>query len=67
LEPAYCRAPLWRELKARILELADSQRMLPVWILEEAHHLPAEFFRDLPDFLIPVLSSSKGSPSMLRS
>ena len=51
LEPAYCRAPLWRQLKARILELADSQQVLPVWILDEAHHLPAEFFRDLPAFL----------------
>jgi type II secretory pathway predicted ATPase ExeA len=51
LEPAYCRAPLWRDLKARILELADSQQVLPVWILDEAHHLPAEFFRDLPAFL----------------
>jgi len=51
LEPAYCRAPLWRELKARLLELAHSQQVLPVWILDEAHHLPAEFFRDLPAFL----------------
>ena len=51
LEPAYCRAPLWRDLKTRIVELADSQQVLPVWILDEAHHLPAEFFRDLPAFL----------------
>jgi MSHA biogenesis protein MshM len=51
LEPAYRRAQLWRELKARILELAHSQQVLPVWIIDEAQNLPAEFFRDLPAFL----------------
>lgn len=51
LEPAYRRAPLWRDLKARIRELADTKQVLPVWIIDEAQNLPAEFFRDFPAFL----------------
>jgi MSHA biogenesis protein MshM len=51
IEPAYRRAQLWRDLKARIRELADSQQLLPVWIVDEAQNLPAEFFRDFPAFL----------------
>ena len=51
ITPPFRRAQLWRELKTRILELADTQQILPIWILDEAHNLPAEFFRDLPAFL----------------
>jgi len=51
IEPAYRRAQLWRDLKARIQELNDSKNLLPVWILDEAQNLPFEFFRDLPSFL----------------
>lgn len=51
LEPAHRRAPLWRDIKARILELADVKNVLPLWIIDEAQNLPAEFFRDLPAFL----------------
>ena len=51
LEPAHRRAALWRDLKARIHELADGKGILPLWIIDEAHHLPVEFFRDLPAFL----------------
>lgn len=51
LEPAYRRAPLWRDLKARIRELADAKQVLPVWVIDEAQNLPAEFFRDFPAFL----------------
>ncbi len=51
VEPAYRRAQLWRDIKARILELADSKHILPVWIIDEAQNLPPEFFRDLPAFL----------------
>jgi MSHA biogenesis protein MshM len=51
LEPAYRRATLWREIKARIQELADAKGVTVVWIIDEAHHLPVEFFRDLPAFL----------------
>jgi type II secretory pathway predicted ATPase ExeA len=51
LEPPFRRAALWREIKAHILELADGKAMVPVWIIDEAHNLPVEFFRDLPAFL----------------
>ncbi|NEV62647.1 ExeA family protein [Thiorhodococcus minor] len=51
LQPAHRRAALWREIKARLLELADHQQVLPIWIIDEAQNLPPEFFRDLPAFL----------------
>lgn len=51
ITPPYRRAQLWRELKARIIELTDTQQILPIWIIDEAHNLPLEFFRDLPAFL----------------
>jgi len=51
LEPPYRRAALWCEIKARILELADGKGITVVWIIDEAHNLPPEFFGDLPAFL----------------
>jgi type II secretory pathway predicted ATPase ExeA len=51
LEPAYRRAQLWRDLKARIQELVDNKQLLPIWILDEAQNLPPEFFHDFPSFL----------------
>jgi MSHA biogenesis protein MshM len=51
ITPPHRRAQLWRELKARILDLTDTQQILPLWILDEAHNLSPEFFRDLPAFL----------------
>ena len=51
LEPPHRRAALWREIKARILELADGKGITLLWIIDEAHNLPPEFFRDLPAFL----------------
>jgi len=51
VEPAFRRAQLWRDLKARILELADGKQLLPLWIIDEAQNLPPEFFRDFPAFL----------------
>ena len=51
LEGAFRRAALWRQIKARIEELADGKGVTPLWIIDEAHNLPAEFFRDLPAFL----------------
>ncbi len=51
LEPAYRRAALWRDIKARIEELADGKGIVPLWIIDEAQNLPPEFFRDLPAFL----------------
>nr|WP_254367192.1 ATP-binding protein [Paraburkholderia sp. NMBU_R16] len=51
LEPSYRRADLWRDIKQRIVELAQSRQIVPVWIIDESPHLAAEFFRDLPSFL----------------
>jgi type II secretory pathway predicted ATPase ExeA len=51
IEPAYRRAQLWRDLKALILDRVDGKHLLPVWIIDEAQNLPAEFFRDFPAFL----------------
>lgn len=51
IEPAYRRAQLWRDLKLRIHELANSKQLLLVWIIDEAQNLPLEFFRDFPSFL----------------
>lgn len=48
LEPAFRRAQLWRDIKGRIWDLADTKHLLPVWILDEAQNLPVDFFRDLP-------------------
>jgi MSHA biogenesis protein MshM len=51
LDPAHRRAALWRDLKARILDLADNKQVTPVWVIDEAQNLPQSFFRDLPSFL----------------
>lgn len=51
IDPPHRRASLWRELKARLLDLTDNKQQLPLWILDEAQNLPPEFFRDLPAFL----------------
>ncbi len=51
LEPAYRRSQLWRDIKARVLELVDARQQLPVWIIDEAQNLPKEFFQDFPAFL----------------
>lgn len=49
--PSYRRAQLWRDIKDRIEEMGDGKQLLPVWIIDEAQNLPAEFFRDFPSFL----------------
>ena len=51
VEPAFRRAQLWRDIKARILDLADGKQVLPLWIIDEAQNLPPDFFRDFPAFL----------------
>jgi type II secretory pathway predicted ATPase ExeA len=51
LEPSYRRAQLWRDIKERIHELAERKQITPLWILDEAHNLPPDFFRDFPAFL----------------
>lgn len=51
LEPAFRRAQLWRDIKARITELQQSKNTLPIWIIDEAQNLPNDFFKDFPAFL----------------
>lgn len=51
IDAAYRRSQLWRDIKARMLTLADSEQVLPVWIIDEAQNLPLDFFRDFPAFL----------------
>lgn len=57
LQPSYRRAQLWRDIKAHIVYLATQKNMLPVIIIDEAHNLPFEFFRDFPAFLNFVFDS----------
>jgi len=51
LVPSYRRAQLWRDIKLRVHELVDIKQVTPLWIIDEAQNLPAEFFRDFPAFL----------------
>jgi len=51
LEPAYRRTQLWRDIKARVLTLADNKQVQIVWIIDEAQNLPSEFYHDFPAFL----------------
>ena len=51
VEPSYRRAQLWRDIKQRVHEMVDSKQLTPLWIIDEAQNLPAEFFRDFPSFL----------------
>lgn len=51
LEPAYRRAQLWRQIKEHITMLVETKSILPVWIIDESHNLPPEFFKDFPAFL----------------
>lgn len=51
LRPAHRRDALWRDLKRTMLQLVDEQNVIPMLILDEAQHLPDEFFADLAGFL----------------
>jgi MSHA biogenesis protein MshM len=51
LDPAYRRTQLWSDIKDCITDLVDNKRIQPVWIIDEAQNLPAQFFRDFPAFL----------------
>lgn len=51
IEPAHRRAQLWRDIKHYIEELVTHKNVLPVIIIDEAHNLPKDFFRDLPSFM----------------
>jgi type II secretory pathway predicted ATPase ExeA len=51
LEPTYRRAQLWREIKDHITQLVETKSILPIWIIDENHNLPLDFFKDFPAFL----------------
>jgi type II secretory pathway predicted ATPase ExeA len=51
VEPHYRRAQLWRDIKQRVHEMVDTKQLTPLWIIDEAQNLPADFFRDFPSFL----------------
>ena len=42
---------LWRALKQELLHLVDDKQIAPIWILDEAHLAPPNFFAELPAFL----------------
>ncbi len=47
----YRYSKLWRSLKQELLHLSEEKKVTPIWILEEAHQLPFNFFTELPSFL----------------
>jgi len=51
LDRQYRYAWLWRNIKHELLHLHDEKKVTPIWILDEAHQLPLNFFADLPAFL----------------
>jgi MSHA biogenesis protein MshM len=58
VEPNYRRAALWRGIKSRVHELVHAKQVTPLWIIDEAQNLPADFFRDFPAFLNFAFDSS---------
>lgn len=42
---------LWRTLKQELLHYSEEKKVTPIWILDEAHQLPLNFFAELPAFL----------------
>jgi MSHA biogenesis protein MshM len=74
LEPAYRRTQLWRDIKARLLELSDSKQVQVVWVIDESQNLPVEFFRDLSAFMNIAFDSRElltlwlvSTPGLLRT
>lgn len=51
LAPAHRRDTLWRDLKRTMLHLVDDQNVIPLLVIDEAQHLPDDFFLDLAGFL----------------
>jgi type II secretory pathway predicted ATPase ExeA len=51
LKPAHRRSYLWRDLKARLLQLVDERNEKPIVILDEAQHLSDAFLADFSGFL----------------
>jgi type II secretory pathway predicted ATPase ExeA len=51
IEKHYRYSSLWRAIKSHLLDLYDNKHITPIWILDEAHHLPTNFLLELPAFL----------------
>lgn len=73
LSPSYRRAQLWRDIKEHITNLVVNKSILPIFIIDEAHNLSSEFFRDFPAFLNFVFDSKDymtvwlvGHPELVR-
>ena len=57
LTPSHRCSQLWRDIKEHITSLVTQKNVLPIFIIDEAHNLPARFLRDLPSFLNFVFDS----------
>lgn len=73
LYPSFRRAQLWRDIKEYITHLITQQKLMPLFIIDEAQNLPSEFFRDFPAFLNFVFDSKDyltvwlvGHPQLVR-
>lgn len=51
LPPSHRRDALWRDLKRTMLDLVDNRNVIPMLVIDEAQHLPDDFFVDLAGFL----------------
>ena len=51
LERSHRYSQQWRTIKEGLLDLVENKQTTPVWILDEAHHLPPDFLLHLPSFL----------------
>ena len=51
LVPASRYAQLWRDIKNHIRDRVEHKRSLPIFIIDEAHNLPVDFFRNFPSFV----------------
>lgn len=54
---SYRRSQLWRDIKEYITHLVLEKKTLPIFIIDEAHNLAGDFFRDFPAFLNFVFDS----------
>lgn len=51
VDTASKRSVVWKNLKKHILYMSETQSITPIIIVDEAHNLPDNVFRDLPSFL----------------
>lgn len=74
LTASYRRSQLWRDIKEHITQLVTQKNILPILIIDEAHNLCFEFFRDFPSFMNFVFDSKDymtvwlvGHPELART